>query len=375
MKKRMLKNLSIGEVSFCGKGMNPIADVILLKADITKEEYESGIMMFRDVLKEMELAEQLEDIIEKLMMYNRAFQSSLFGLLHNEEVKDKKAAIRSNLQQYVEALNTMAEGEDFSKASDVVKAWVSENPESEPDALINHLTTLHKEDSRMDKVKELEDKLKKAGEDNTKLQADLAKATALAGMTDVQKQHYNGLSPEDQEIFLKKSSDERDAIIKKASDADEVLTVGDRVIRKSVVGEDSFFVMKKQQERIEAQEAQSAKDRAEAVKKAFELKAETDYPNLPGSPEHKGQLLKAVDGLEEEPRKAVTEMLKAADEAMKKNFNENGHNQDTVSDANEKLNKLAQEKADKENLPFHKAYDAVLKTDEGMKLYNETLRH
>ena len=104
-KRSMLKNLRVDEVTFCGSGMNQKADITLFKAQLGKEEYDAGIAMFRDVLADMKLAEELEAIIEKIMMYSRAHQSALFGLLHNEEVKDKKAAIRENLQQYVEALN------------------------------------------------------------------------------------------------------------------------------------------------------------------------------------------------------------------------------------------------------------------------------
>ena len=380
-KKSMLKNLKIEEVTFCGVGMNQKADITLFKARLGKEEYDDGIRMFREVLAEMELAEQLEAIIDKIMTYSRAHQSALFSLLYNEDVKDKKAAIRENLQQYVEALNQMAEGEDFSKALAAVDAWVAENSEDgEPESLVKHITTINKEAAMS---KELEAKLKKAEEAKKAAEEAqkasekaLAKANALAEMTDSQKDHYQGLKKaKAQDAFIAMTPEERDEEVTKAQKSDETMVVDGETIRKSEVGPGVWAFMKKQAKRADEAEKRLEKAEKERLEKSYQERAEKEYPNLPGSVEEKGHLMKALDSVEEENRPAIEKMLKAGNDALGKSFNESGHGAPGESkNAEEQLDKLAKAKAKDDGVSYAKAYDAVLQTPEGAKLYKESLQ-
>jgi len=377
-KKSLVTKLKIGEVSFCGKGMNPEANITLFKSDFTKEDMEKAARMFSDVLGDMEMAEQVRAIIDQLMTYNRAFQTSVVGMIHDEEVKDKKEAIRQSLQQYINVLNAMATGDTFNKAADGFEALISGNPEQDPAELIKQMETLTKEETMS---KELEAKLKKAEDDAKAVQKKLEKAEAaaeragkIAELSDVQKKYFNGLDDKGKDDFLAKSAEERDAVIQKAAEADEVLTVDGNTIKKSEVGPGVFAFMKAQQTKLAKTEADLKKTEEANLAKAQQEAGEKAFPHLPGEPVVKGHLMKAVNSLPEDQQRGVLEMLKAGDVAMAKGFDENGHGSDvTPSDAEEKLNKMAEEYAKKENVSFHKAYDAVLKTTEGGKLYEETL--
>ena len=76
----------------------------------------------------------------------------------------------------------------------------------------------------------------------------MAKAEAIALLTDSQKTFYKALAEEDQDAFLKLSPEEMDEKIGKAQAADEQITVAGVPVRKSEVGDSMFAILKAQQE-------------------------------------------------------------------------------------------------------------------------------
>lgn len=368
-KKNVVKELVLDEVSFCGVGMNQGSNVALYKGTFTKEQFEKALMTFKDVLTEMAMTEELEKIVERICTMSNAFRSAIFSVLYSEEEGDKKAALKESVMQYVEALNAMADGDDFSKAQTAVEEWIASNPEGSPEELVKHLTTLSKEETMS---KELEAKLKKAEEDAKANAEALKKANRLAEMSDAQKEFYKGLPEDKQEGFLKKSAEQMDKEIAKAKEGDESLTVEGHTIKKSEVGAAAFAIMKAQQLRLDKQEETLTKTKEELVRKALEEEAERELPHLPGTPAEKAEMWKGAKGNE-----ASVKMLKAADAAMAKSMKESGTDDASASvagTASEKLDKMAAEKAEKDGITFHKAYDAILKTKEGEELYKQTLQ-
>lgn len=367
-KKNLVKDMRIDEVSFCGKGMNPGAHVALFKS----VDPELVKATFTEVVQEMKLAEGVEEIIETAFEMNHALARSLFSILGDDQVLDKKDAIKASLGDFVKALQVMSENATVLKAVDA-PTWLEENREEELGALVELInTTLSKEDETMSK--ELEAKLKKAEQEKKDAEARLAKAEKLAGMTDAQKSFMKSLPEgEDQENFLALSPEEMDAQVKKAQEGDEQLIVAGVPVLKSDVGDSMFAILKAQQEENDKLRKKNEKAAEIAVAKAFQSEAERTYPHLPGSVEHKGALLKAIDGMPSEEKTASLALLKAADEALAKGFDEEGHGVNTGSDAEAKLKKMAEDHAEKKGITLQKAYSEVMDTPEGAKLYEQSL--
>lgn len=221
------------------------------------------------------------------------------------------------------------------------------------------------------------EELEKAKKENDELTAKLAKAELMAGMTDDQKKFHKGLEGDAKEAFEKADSDARDAIIAKANETDEEFDADGVIIKRSEVGAGMFAFMKAQAAKNAKLEADLKKSNEENIQKAYETRAEKELPHLPGTAVEKAEMLKAIDGIpNEDMRKKQMEMLKASDAAMAKQFEQTGSdttNADQLG-ANAKLNKMAQDHAAKENIPFAKAYSAVIDTADGKKLYEETLK-
>jgi len=173
--------------------------------------------------------------------------------------------------------------------------------------------------------------------------------------------------------LTKKLADEtaKVAELTKAKDAiekDEVIKVGETEIRKSVVGDGVFAAMKAQEDRIA--KSDEAREIAE-----FSKSAETNYGNLPGEVVAKAKAMRAIAKLDDEAKTTVEAMLKAGDAAMKAGFTTVGKaGVPMTGSAEDKLDKLAKAKAEKDGVPVAKAYDDILKTEEGSRLYAESLK-
>jgi hypothetical protein len=116
---------------------------------------------------------------------------------------------------------------------------------------------------------------------------------------------------------------------------------------------------------LEAKDAALADLRKKDEEVALAKRGETELPNLAGTALTKGKLLAVADA-------EMIATLKAADAAMKKAMEEVGHNKTDETTATERLNKMAQDYADKNGVTFHKAYAEVIKTADGMKLVGES---
>lgn len=178
--------------------------------------------------------------------------------------------------------------------------------------------------------------------------------------------------------FMAKSESERDALIAKATEADETLTVGGASIRKSVVGEASFSIMKAQQAQIEANAADLKKAREETANAGFTKSATDDYGHLAGSVGERVLVLKHLSSADEPTRKAADAILKAAEATAKLAFTKLGHGQGNTETpegggAEAKLEKMAKERQASSGgkLTFEKAYDEVMQ--ENPSLYSEVI--
>lgn len=198
------------------------------------------------------------------------------------------------------------------------------------------------------------------------LEKQLAVATALASMSDVQKAHYNSLDEAGKDAFVNKSDVEREEVIKNAQDADPIVYKSAEGVefRKS---DDQRLVELAKRNDAQAKEMDLLK--AAAQKESLAKRASETMSNLPGDQSAHMELLKAVDGIGDEAvRSNVQEMLKAADDQFKtlgqpQGTQQSGHvigkSADGVEDANAEMNALAKKLAEEKQIPYLKAYEIV----------------
>jgi len=157
--------------------------------------------------------------------------------------------------------------------------------------------------------------------------------------------------------------------INKASEDETIEGPSGTVIYKSQVGPNAFEMMKAQNEELrKMRERQEQED--------LRKRADSEIPNLKGTADERGALLKAVDSIADETtRNKVKETIKAADGAAKHAFAEVGKSvEDDESSATARLNKMAQDYAKENNMAFESAYAEVSKAGEGKRLFNESRR-
>lgn len=152
------------------------------------------------------------------------------------------------------------------------------------------------------------------------LKADLEKAK----MSDDEKEHCADMDEEKKKKFLAKSAADRKAEIALAKGADESITVGSTVIRKSKVGAEVFAAMKAQDDARKASEERVAKAEEAAQMAKLEKRADDEFKNLPGTTLEKAQALKAVAAAPEAVRTHLEKMLAAGEAAIAKSFTRMG---------------------------------------------------
>lgn len=225
------------------------------------------------------------------------------------------------------------------------------------------------------------DLITKANDRADKAEAKLAEAEMKAKLTPEEMAALNEEKDEAKKASLLANPDALKALAKARGEANPVIyksLTGDEY-RKS---DDPRLINMAKKADADAEDLR--KMREAAVDESFEKRASTDFAKFKGALADKGALLKAVAAIKDEgTRGRVTEMLKAAHGALTVMLKEAGTSRDdtTGDDEGGDLKKAAETKLDtmaKEYMAknagvgFAKAYDAVLKTDEGAKLYAQS---
>lgn len=214
------------------------------------------------------------------------------------------------------------------------------------------------------------DAAEKALADEKAASAVLAK---VAGLTDVEKAHYEGLKELDEDgakKFLDMDKDARAAEIEKAKSADPVIYTDSDGHQYHKSEAKAAALAKRADDLAKRNRELEAKDADAAIEKRA-----VEFKNLKGEMPAKVALLKAVDKIEDETQRAAAiEILKATDaglgEAMKTLGTKAGP---AVTEPEAKLNKLAEDYATAHKISFAKAYDTVVQTKEGEVLYKEMI--
>jgi hypothetical protein len=211
-----------------------------------------------------------------------------------------------------------------------------------------------------DRKDELPESLRKTDMKTEELQA-------LAEMNDVQKAHYKSLkSDEDKQAFIKMSPADRDATVEVLKQADEeYTTVSGATLKKSAVGADVFEMLKQQDREIVKMR------NAQETERFIKVANDDTHKHLPGEAMAKASALRAIDGLDATIKATIEQMLSAGNAALGQEFTVKASGHTHMSSGAGKLEKMAKEHAEKNNVSMAKAYEAVMATPEGQALYEE----
>lgn len=204
------------------------------------------------------------------------------------------------------------------------------------------------------------------------LEAQLAKANAIAGLSGDDRAHYDALDAAGKDAFLAKSADDRKADIQKAAE-------GKAVVYKAADGteytkaDDPRLVALAKARDEDRKELQAANKRAAEV----ELRKRAEgLGHLPGSVDDVMEMLRAIDAIpNEDARKRSLDALTAQNTALSTAFKSVGHNASApeAGSAEAELDNLAKAYAKDKGVSEAVAYDEVLKTARGQELYEQTV--
>lgn len=229
---------------------------------------------------------------------------------------------------------------------------------------------------------ELQAELTKAAEDNKVLEASLAKAEAIARMSDAEKAAMADMDDEAKAKFIAAKPEDREKEVAKRAEANPVIYKSKTTGAEYRKSDDARLIdlAKRDDER----EAELAKMRSDALDETFAKRATTELARFPGELTVKTALVKAVAGIKDDAvRKGVEEMLKSTHGKLSVMLKEVGTGKDNISgdDVDGDMKKAAETSLDKmardhmaknAGVSFAKAYDYVLSTPEGQKLYAQS---
>lgn len=215
--------------------------------------------------------------------------------------------------------------------------------------------------------------------DNATLRAELAKAAALATLTDAHRAHAARLDAPARDAFVAKSAAERDTIVAAALAADPPVytdAATGRTIRKSDDPTGLLVEVLKSRDEMAARLASEATAREDAE---FAKRATVEMANLPGTEAVKVEVLRQIGRIkDDEVRKGATDMIHAANSQMAGLYVRKGASGGSVvpgaapTSAADRLDAKASEIAKSRGVSFEKAMAEYLDTDEGARLYAQS---
>lgn len=297
-----LKDLSVTKVALVPRGANPDADIMLFKSRDPVE---------RATFNEVVTARAIAAALWKIYDYGYDLQSAIYSSMSS--ASNPLDEVRLSVTQFAAAAVQVLD-ELEAKAATISDEDVVALESSAVDKL-RSLTAKHHLEKEAPVEYEKMDK-----DDLVKLlKARDAEKPADPSPTLTKEQIEELPEP------VKKALADRDAAIAKATaDAEAASKAAAEAIKK-------------------ADEETARRETAEAIQKA-----KAEYPNLPGSDEEKGAIMRTLAGLPDVVQKAVTTIMKAANEAMAKTFVEVGSTDPLTGSAYQKMEAMAKERMAKD---------------------------
>lgn len=226
-----------------------------------------------------------------------------------------------------------------------------------------------------DTQKQIDELNKKLDDANTAAKAKddkIAYLSKVNALSKAEREHFSSLGEAEQVAFVEKSSDDRALILKNLADANPVVYKG---IDGSEYRKNDDPRLVAQAKRNDEMEKKLAKADALAKQHEYAKRAKDELGNVTGEDSTKTELLKAIDTVEnEDERGKITKMLVAINKVASMAFDKIGTRGGApvaLGDEESQLDQLAEKYAAKHNVSHAVAYNKVLATPEGQRLYGE----
>lgn len=182
------------------------------------------------------------------------------------------------------------------------------------------INTLTKTVAELTEAKAEADEMAKAAkEDADRLEK------ALSELSEDELTFYKAFPSKDKkEEFLEMSEEDRKKSMKVAKSNDEEITVEGQVIRKSLVGEASFKILKAQAERIAKNEKDISDEIAKRETVELRKRADDEFKHVPGTVEERADMLRAIGKMDEKVRKSFEAVFTSAEKLSKAGFDRIG---------------------------------------------------
>lgn len=204
------------------------------------------------------------------------------------------------------------------------------------------------------------------------LEKRLAKAEAINKFSQEERAYFDNLDEAGQEAFLEKSEESRKADLQKFAEGTAVVYTSTDGTEYTKRDDPRLVAMAKNADTSakQMQEAQKRAADADLKKRASELE------HIPGDEDTRVEMLRAIDAIPDEAaRKRSLEALAAQNESLSAAFKSAGHAgaapEEDSGSAGAQLDTLAKNYAKEHNVTEAQAYDQVLHTEEGQRLYAE----
>jgi hypothetical protein len=414
-KRRIMRSFKMNEISGVDRPAQIGASVLMTKRDDSDPIETFAKASFQEALDEQTLEQRFNrafyDAFENIYTVNDALKTALKDRYQNSEetLRSYLAAVAELATKAIAATSGLAKSDSLD--ADVIKAAiVAALEEAQGEATMNKtqlaaaIAKFQKDGGTQAEIDAILAAAKALGAEDTlpatgalakndqaaqlaALQARLDKADKVSALGVEARKHYDGLDAAGQDSFLAlDAAGQADALTKGQGDDPVLYKSNDGTeIRKSD-GPAALALAKK----IDGLMGRVAKAEAIAGDADLRKRAGDTLSKLAGTTDVHVALLKAVDGIADEAvRTAVMATLKSANSAAGGAYKRlgtqagggeplgKGADDETLSGPDAQLEKLARDamaKAEESGQEaFFKHYAAVLETDEGKRLYQESV--
>lgn len=218
-------------------------------------------------------------------------------------------------------------------------------------------------------IEELKKKLSEETAKVATLEIEKADLEILSKMSDHEKSYMDGLSDDDKKKFMGLDAEGRKKMMgdkyKKSLSPDDIKKMQDDVTKAETKVTELTETVNKRDEEI-------AKLKGDVETQELRAEVEKKYPNSKGTTDEKVEMLKSIRAIENEVvRKNLIDSMDQA-ERLATDFSKEkgkGSGDADVTDAGEKLQKMAKEIADKEGITEQQGFAKAIETKEGKELF------
>jgi hypothetical protein len=207
------------------------------------------------------------------------------------------------------------------------------------------------------------------------LEQNLTLARLFNGLDDSEREHFADLDDAGKRSFVTKSHEDRQAVIAKAKPEDpEVVYTADDGTAYTKADDPRHVALARKADGLEKR-ANASEETLEQER--LEKRASDELPHLAGTAKARARLLKSVEAIEDEgERKEAMEVLASGNTAAGQTFEERGSSEGSTPEpgsAADQLDKAVKKHAEDHKVSFAKAMRDFTETDEGRRLYADTL--